>query len=68
MLALLAVAASLGPAMAQTNPARPTEAQKKVQAKLLHQKQMECAKLGKYATATTIRGTTIYRCVGRPNG
>jgi len=65
---LLAMVASLGVATAQTNPPKQTEAQKRVQAKLLQQKQLECAKVGRYAVATTIRGTTIYKCGAKPNG
>ncbi len=57
-----------GFALAQTSPAKQTEAQQRVQQKILQQKKLECAKLGKYAVASTIRGTTLYKCAARPNG
>jgi hypothetical protein len=57
-----------GWAAAQTSSPKPSTAQNRVQAKLLQQKKIECAKLGKYAVATTVRGTTVYKCAAKPGG
>ena len=67
-IALLGLIGYLGCAAAQNSSPKQTAAQKRVQTKLFQQKKMECAKLGKYAAATTIRGATLYKCVVRPGG
>lgn len=67
-IALLGLIGYLGCAAAQNASPKQTEAQKRVQTKLFQQKKLECAKLGKYAAATTIRGATLYKCVVRPSG
>ena len=67
-IALLGLIGWLGCAAAQNSPPKQSAAQKRIQTKLFQQKKMECAKLGKYAAATTIRGATLYKCVVRPGG
>ena len=50
-------------ASAQVPPAQQSAAQKRVDARLLEQKQQECAKKGQFAVATVVRNTVLYKCV-----
>jgi hypothetical protein len=63
LLGWLAIHGSAHQAAAQVPSAPQSAVQKRVDARLLEQKQQECAKKGQFAVATVVRNAVLYKCV-----